>query len=232
MASADLRSAPRSARRARDGHRCRPRAARQRRGAGLLGTASSAATFVLRSAIPQALEQILPGAAGDVDITGIGQFGRPWTLSIARIAGGSAAGAADRPLGDHRGRENARRFCRQRQPRIAHAAIDHPRLFRNARRRGRIWNTAAPKFGSIIRGEAQRMLRIIEDLMSLSRIEAGRFVDPGRPGPIGEVVDERGRQCRRIAGDDQCNIEPRCRDRPSADPRRPRPADCNCSTIC
>ena len=36
---------------------------------------------------PQALEHILPGTAGDVDITGIGEIGRPWNMSIRRIDG-------------------------------------------------------------------------------------------------------------------------------------------------
>jgi two-component system phosphate regulon sensor histidine kinase PhoR len=43
-------------------------------------------------------------------------------------------------------------------------------------------------FGGIIRDEARRMLRIIEDLMSLSRIEADRFVAPSERVSIEEVV--------------------------------------------
>src|SRR4028118_434649 len=34
---------------------------------------------------PQALEHILPGRPGDVDITGIGRLGQPWTLSIRKL---------------------------------------------------------------------------------------------------------------------------------------------------
>ena len=43
-------------------------------------------------------------------------------------------------------------------------------------------------FGRTIRDEARRMLRIIEDLMSLSRIEADRFVAPGE-SVIHDTVD-------------------------------------------
>ena len=39
--------------------------------------------------------------------------------------------------------------------------------------------TCASRFGATIRDEARRMVRIIEDLMSLSRIEAERFLAPG-----------------------------------------------------
>ena len=44
-------------------------------------------------------------------------------------------------------------------------------------------------FGRTIRDEARRMLRIIEDLMSLSRIEADRFVAPGEQVDIDEIVE-------------------------------------------
>ena len=43
-------------------------------------------------------------------------------------------------------------------------------------------------FGRTIRDEARRMLRIIEDLMSLSRIEADRFVAPGERVEIEDIV--------------------------------------------
>jgi two-component system phosphate regulon sensor histidine kinase PhoR len=44
------------------------------------------------------------------------------------------------------------------------------------------------RFGGTIRGEAQRMLRIVEDLMSLSRIEADRFVAPAEALDIVAVI--------------------------------------------
>jgi len=43
-------------------------------------------------------------------------------------------------------------------------------------------------FGRIIRDESRRMLRIIEDLMSLSRIEADRFVVPAEKVDVGAVI--------------------------------------------
>src|SRR5206468_5180765 len=43
-------------------------------------------------------------------------------------------------------------------------------------------------FGRIIRDEARRMLRIIEDLMSLSRIEADRFLAPSEEVSLADVI--------------------------------------------
>jgi two-component system phosphate regulon sensor histidine kinase PhoR len=44
------------------------------------------------------------------------------------------------------------------------------------------------KFGTTIETEARRMLRIVEDLMSLSRIEADRFVLPNELTDLADIV--------------------------------------------
>ena len=44
------------------------------------------------------------------------------------------------------------------------------------------------RFGDVILGEARRMLRIVEDLMSLSRIEADRFLHPRDAIDLGELA--------------------------------------------
>ena len=67
-------------------------------------------------------------------LVGIGAPSGRGNCRSARSADGSSAGPADRPLGGDRGRADAGRFRRQRQPRTAHAAGDHLRLCRNAGR--------------------------------------------------------------------------------------------------
>jgi len=155
---------------------------------------------------PQALEHILPGAAGDVDITGIGEIGRPWNLSIRRIDGGlllvrlidrSATIAAEKMRVDFVA--NASHELRTPLATIlgySETLADEADLDTGLR----------SKFGSTIRGEAKRMLRIIEDLMSLSRIEAGRFVAPAERVPIGEVVASAVENASRMAGAQHCSI--------------------------
>jgi two-component system, OmpR family, phosphate regulon sensor histidine kinase PhoR len=177
-------------------------AARRLLGAGIEGND-------VRLAIrhPQALEHILPGEPGDVDITGIGQFGRPWTLSIRRIDQGlllvrlidrSAAIAAEKMRVDFVA--NASHELRTPLATIigySETLADGAELEPEIRVR----------FGSTIRGEAQRMLRIIEDLMSLSRIEAGRFVTPSERVVVGDVVTSAVDSAGRIAGAEQCTIQ-------------------------
>ncbi|MGI8611703.1 MAG: sensor histidine kinase [Sphingomicrobium sp.] len=177
-------------------------AARNLLGAGIEGND-------IRLAIrhPEALEHILPGEPGDVDITGIGQFGRPWTLSTRRIDGGSllirlidrsAAIAAEKMRVDFVA--NASHELRTPLATIlgySETLADEVEVDPEIR----------VKFGSTIRSEAQRMLRIIEDLMSLSRIEAGRFVTPSDQVLIGEVAQSAAENADRIAGADQCRIQ-------------------------
>jgi len=177
-------------------------AARNLLGAGIEGND-------IRLAIrhPEALEHILPGEPGDVDITGIGQFGRPWTLSTRRIDGGSllvrlidrsAAIAAEKMRVDFVA--NASHELRTPLATIlgySETLADEVEVDPEIR----------VKFGSTIRSEAQRMLRIIEDLMSLSRIEAGRFVTPSDQVLSGEVAQSAAENADRIAGADQCRIQ-------------------------
>ena len=51
----------------------------------LLGPSIEAKDIRLAIRHPQALEHILPGVPGEIDVTGIGGFGRPWSLSIRRL---------------------------------------------------------------------------------------------------------------------------------------------------
>jgi len=172
----------------------------------LLGAAIEGNDVRLAIRHPQALEHILPGAAGDVDITGIGQFGRPWTLSIrtiddrmllVRLIDRSAAIAAEKMRVDFVA--NASHELRTPLSTIlgySETLADQADLDGEHR----------AKFGSIIRGEAKRMLRIIEDLMSLSRIEAVRFVTPADRVSVAEVAASAVEGACRIAGANQCSI--------------------------
>src|SRR5687768_15402976 len=144
----------------------------------LLGTVIEGGDIRLAIRHPQALAHILPGMPGDVDITGIARVGQPWTLSIrkldeqallVRLIDRSAAIAAEKMRVDFVA--NASHELRTPLATIlgySETLADEPDLEPELR----------TKFGSTIRNEAKRMLRIIEDLMSLSRIEAGRFVTP------------------------------------------------------
>ena len=178
----------------------------------LLGSGIEGGDVRLAIRNPQALSHILPGRVGDVEITGIGEFGRPWLLSIrdldqerllVRFVDRAAAAAAEKMRVDFVA--NASHELRTPLATIlgyAETLADDDELEPASR----------VKFGQTIRGEARRMLRIIEDLMGLSRIEADRFVFPTDKVWLQEVVASAAEQLRAAAKTAGTAIEIRAED--------------------
>ncbi len=137
---------------------------------------------------PQALERILAHRSVNVDVIGIAEPGRSWRLMIRELGGSRAlvrmidrsdAVSAEKMRVDFVA--NASHELRTPLSTVLGYAEtlaeeeDLPAELRSS-------------FGRTIRDEARRMLRIIEDLMSLSRIEADRFVAPDELVKIGDVI--------------------------------------------
>lgn len=148
---------------------------------------------------PQALERILAHRSGDIDVTGIGEIGRSWRLairtlddhsSLVRMTDRSAAVSAERMRVDFVA--NASHELRTPLSTVLGYAetlaeeSDLPADLRSS-------------FGRTIRDEARRMLRIIEDLMSLSRIQADRFLAPSEAVSLEEVVGTAAANARNSA---------------------------------
>ena len=136
---------------------------------------------------PQALELVLQRNPVDVEITGIGGVERPWRLSLRPVGNGaqllrlidrSAAHAAEKMRVDFVA--NASHELRTPLTTVLGYA--------ESLEEGDLDPELAQKFAAMIRTEAKRMLRIIEDLMSLSRIEADRFVAPTQRLSVAAVV--------------------------------------------
>ena len=126
---------------------------------------------------PQALEFVLSGRTGDIDFAGVGAVGRPWRLTVRpvgensqllRLIDRSAAHAAEKLRVDF----VANASHELRTPLTA--VLGYAESLED----GDLDPKLTGKFARTIKSEAGRMLRIIEDLMSLSRIEADRFVAP------------------------------------------------------
>jgi two-component system phosphate regulon sensor histidine kinase PhoR len=137
---------------------------------------------------PRALELILSHASGEIDATGIVEPGRAWRLLIHRLWPNAAlvrmidrsdAVSAEKMRVDFVA--NASHELRTPLSTVlgyAETLAEESDLPLNQR----------ANFGRTIRDEARRMLRIIEDLMSLSRIEADRFVAPGEVIDVADIV--------------------------------------------
>jgi two-component system phosphate regulon sensor histidine kinase PhoR len=147
---------------------------------------------------PQALEFVLSGKSGDIEFTGLG-VGRPWRLSVQRLGGStlllrlidrSAAHAAEKLRVDF----VANASHELRTPLAA--VLGYSESLKDEGLEPEV----VAKFAGTIETEARRMLRIIEDLMSLSRIEADRFVAPTEAVDIGGVIESAIESARRNRG--------------------------------
>ena len=134
----------------------------------------------LRFAIrhPLALDMILLGRKAEIDVVGIGSAERPWHISTRPLADGAALVQ----LSDRSAVQAAERMRTDFVANASHelrtplaTIIGYSETLAED---GAMADALRIRFGDTIRGEARRMLRIIEDLMSLSRIEADRFNPP------------------------------------------------------
>ena len=164
----------------------------------------------LRFAIrhPLALDRIQSGREAEIDLVGIGSADRPWHLSarslsdgsmLVRLSDRSAMLAAERMRTDFVA--NASHELRTPLATIigyAETMAEEAPLDDGLRR----------KFGETIGVEAKRMLRIVEDLMSLSRIEADRFRPPSDLVDLGELARLAIEHAAPLMQRRNCTIEP------------------------
>ena len=155
---------------------------------------------------PQALEHILGGRSGDFEATGIAEPGRPWRLSIRALDDETAfvrmfdtadVVAAEKMRVDFVA--NASHELRTPLSTIsgyAETLAEDDDLSAQTR----------SGFGRIILDESRRMLRIIEDLMSLSRIQADRFVAPSERVSIAAVIRTSAASVGGLRSSAHCHI--------------------------
>jgi two-component system phosphate regulon sensor histidine kinase PhoR len=149
---------------------------------------------------PQALDLILAHGTGEVDATGIVEPGRSWRLSIRRLSPDSAV---VRMID----RSDAVSAEKMRVDFVANASHELRTPLSTVlgyaetlAEEGDLPPDLRVNFGRTIRDEARRMLRIIEDLMSLSRIEADRYVAPNERVEIEGVVESALSNARHLRG--------------------------------
>ena len=156
---------------------------------------------------PVALDAILNRRSATVGVAGIGGLDREWELSVrslprdlllVRLSDKSPLRAAEKMRVDFVA--NASHELRTPLATIVGYA-------ETLAEEGDLPPEMRAKFGRAIHGEARRMLRIVEDLMSLSRIEADRFVQPSERVDLAEVVRIAGENARHLAESRRCSIQ-------------------------
>lgn len=143
-----------------------------------------------------------------LEIAGIGETDRRWVMSVRRIAGGAK-------LVTLRDRTDSWVAERMRVDFVANASheLRTPLAtiigFIETLGEGGGAEDAAirQRFLGIMMGEAKRMQQLVDDLISLSRIEADRFSTPQTPLALGPVVEEVVGVIRSGLRDDADRIE-------------------------
>jgi two-component system phosphate regulon sensor histidine kinase PhoR len=136
---------------------------------------------------PLALDTISAGRTADIELVGVGSAERPWHMTVRPVPGGALVRLSDRSA--------LRAAERMRTDFVANAShelrtplatiIGYAETLADE---GPVDEAMRSRFGATIQSEARRMLRIVEDLMSLSRIEADRFRAPDERLDLGEVA--------------------------------------------
>jgi two-component system phosphate regulon sensor histidine kinase PhoR len=156
---------------------------------------------------PQALERILARDAGEIDVVGIGDPGRSWRLVIEDLG-------AQTVLVRLVERTNLVSAEKMRVDFVANAShelrtplatiIGYAETLAEG---AELPDEVRTGFSRTISEEARRMLRIIEDLMSLSRIEADRFVAPTDLVNVGDIIAASVGNMGLLVGSRECHVD-------------------------
>jgi two-component system phosphate regulon sensor histidine kinase PhoR len=155
---------------------------------------------------PQALELILSHGTGEIDATGIVEPGRSWRLHIRRLwPNGALVRMSERS--DAVSTEKIRvDFVANASHELRTPLSTVLGYAETLAEEGDLPYELRANFGRTIRDEARRMLRIIEDLMSLSRIEADRFVAPGDQVEVRDIVSTAVANAGHVGRNDVCEF--------------------------
>ena len=138
---------------------------------------------------PHALEIILAHGDGEVEATGIVEPGRAWRLLIRPLwANAALVRMIDRSDGVSAEKMRVD-FVANASHELRTPLSTVLGYAETLAEETELPNDLRISFGRTISEEARRMLRIIEDLMSLSRIEADRFVMPDEQVEISDIVE-------------------------------------------
>ena len=173
----------------------------------LLGQSIAGTDIRLAIRHPEALAAIQSDGDVELELVGIAGADRPWLVTVrqfgeglrlVRLADRSLFRAAERMRVDFVA--NASHELRTPLATIAGYAetlADEGDVDEDTRR----------SFGSIIQSEAKRMVGIVEDLMSLSRIEADRFQAPTEAVDLAEIARVAVDQARPSCAGQSCTID-------------------------
>ena len=171
----------------------------------LLGRSLEGASLADVISHPAALEALERGGTIDddgVELTGLDGSRRSWLMRTARLADGTR-------LARFLDRSEARAAEQMRVDFVANAShelrtplatlIGYTETLRE--RAGEIDPDTRERFLEVVHDEARRMQRVVEDLISLSRIEAEKFTAPTEAVALEPIIGQALESARRMAAE-------------------------------
>src|SRR3954466_7568793 len=169
----------------------------------LLGQTIDGARLGEVIAHPAALEALdRHDDGGGVELTGLGRSRRHWLMRTAELADGTS-------LIRFVDRSEARAAEQMRVDFVANAShelrtplatlIGYTETLRE--QSAEIDPDTRARFLAVVHDEARRMQHVVEDLISLSRIEAEKFSAPTEPVAVEPLIDHAVEAARRMAGE-------------------------------
>jgi len=188
---------------------------------GSIRLANAAARAVLGSRIegqdvrlairhPAAVERLLGPAgqaADEVELVGLREAQRRWTMSIAPVGDGSTLVRLRDKSEAHAAEQMRVDFVANASHELRTPLATVVGYAETLREEGaELDPETRDRFTAIVHDEARRMQRLVEDLISLSRIEAERFSTPREALSLEDLVEQVVDQCRRAASKRGCEL--------------------------
>jgi two-component system phosphate regulon sensor histidine kinase PhoR len=159
---------------------------------------------------PAAVERLLSDERGSdqVELFGVGGAEQRWLMSVVSLPDGSKFVRLTNRSEWHAAEQMRVDFVANASHELRTPLATILGYSETLREQGESIDPATrDRFSGIIHDEARRMQRLVEDLISLSRIEAERFSVPTATVELAPLIEEARRSCRTSATERGCTIE-------------------------
>jgi two-component system phosphate regulon sensor histidine kinase PhoR len=159
---------------------------------------------------PVAIERLFsPDERADqVELVGVGSPDQRWLMHVAYLGDGSRFVRLINRSESHAAEQMRVDFVANASHELRTPLATILGYAETTREQGKAMDDATrERFTTIIHDEARRMQRLVEDLISLSRIEAERFTMPTDPVALLPLIEEASQNHRNDAEERGCTIE-------------------------
>jgi two-component system phosphate regulon sensor histidine kinase PhoR len=176
----------------------------------VLGTRIEGQDVRLAIRHPAAVERLIGPSTGiydEVELVGLGEAERRWTMNIAPIGDGSTLVRLRDKSEAHAAEQMRVDFVANASHELRTPLATVVGYAETLREQGEELDPETrDRFTAIVHDEARRMQRLVEDLISLSRIEAERFSTPREALSLEDLVEQVVDECRRAAATRGCDL--------------------------